>query len=39
VAPTPTSAERTVKSTAEDALAEWMDAAEIAALKAAGTLA
>ena len=39
VAPTPTSAARTVKSTAEDALAEWMDAAEIAALKAAGTLA
>ena len=39
VPPPPRSAEQTVGSSAEDALAGWLDAAEIAALKASGTLA
>jgi crotonobetainyl-CoA:carnitine CoA-transferase CaiB-like acyl-CoA transferase len=34
----PTSAEHTVNATVDDALADWMDAGEIAALKSASIL-
>ena len=39
IAPHPTSAEQTFKSTPEEALGEWMDAADIAALKASAIVA